>query len=81
MVLGKKLTYVPIAHQQLEGILTPIMGTKVAKDYAEFYHWQDTDGASLLNPNTKVLRDLLGIKLDSFEEWATKSFENIISNK
>ncbi|MEO0902077.1 MAG: hypothetical protein AAFY00_08645 [Bacteroidota bacterium] len=58
----------------MEGILTPIMGAEVAKDYAEFYHWQDTTGASLLNPNTDEIRSLLNVNLPSFEEWAEKAF-------
>ncbi|MEL6918104.1 MAG: NmrA family NAD(P)-binding protein [Bacteroidota bacterium] len=73
-VLGKDLNYVPVTHQQLEGILTPIMGAEVAKDYAEFYHWQDTTGASLLNPNTEEIRNVLSVNLPSFEEWAEKAF-------
>lgn len=73
-VLGKNLKYVPITHGELQGILTPIMGAEVAKDYAEFYHWQDTIGASLLNPNTKEIRNLLDVSLPSFEEWAKEAF-------
>ncbi|MEM1322356.1 MAG: NmrA family NAD(P)-binding protein [Bacteroidota bacterium] len=74
-VLGKKLNYAPVSHEQLEGILTPIMGAEVAKDYAEFYHWQDTVGASLLNPDTQGIRDLLQVELPSFEEWAEQAFK------
>ncbi|MEO1011573.1 MAG: NmrA family NAD(P)-binding protein [Bacteroidota bacterium] len=73
-VLGKDLNYVPVTHEQLQGILTPIMGAEVAKDYAEFYHWQDTTGASLLNPNTEEIQNLLNVSLPSFEEWAQKAF-------
>ncbi|MEM8568784.1 MAG: NmrA family NAD(P)-binding protein [Bacteroidota bacterium] len=73
-VLGKELHYAAVTHKQLEGILTPILGPEVAKDYAEFYHWQDGDGASLLNPDTAELRKLLGITLPSFEEWAKQTF-------
>ncbi|MEO1258612.1 MAG: NmrA family NAD(P)-binding protein [Bacteroidota bacterium] len=73
-VLGKQLAYVPISHKQLEKILTPIMGAEVAKDYAEFYHWQDTEGASLLNPDTEALRNLLSVNLPSFEVWAERAF-------
>ena len=74
-VLGKQLSYLPISHRQLEGILTPIMGAEVASDYAEFYEWQDSDGASLLNPNTEEIRKLLGVRLPSFEEWAIRAFK------
>lgn len=73
-VLEKKLTYVPVSHNELQQMLTPIMGPEVAKDYAEFYYWQDTDGADLLNPATQEIRDLLNIKLPTFEEWASKAF-------
>ncbi|MEM7484168.1 MAG: NmrA family NAD(P)-binding protein [Bacteroidota bacterium] len=73
-VLGKDLNYVPVTHEQLQGILTPIMGAEVAKDYAEFYQWQDTTGASLLNPNTEEIQNLLDVSLPSFEEWAQKAF-------
>jgi uncharacterized protein YbjT (DUF2867 family) len=79
-VLGKQLTYVPVSHEQLEGMLTPIMGSAVAKDYADFYRWQDTDGASLLNPNTEEVRNLLNVKLPTFEEWAAEAFQ-ISNNK
>ncbi len=74
-VLGKPLNYVQVSHAQLEGILTPIMGAEVAKDYAEFYHWQDTTGALLLNPDTGDIRQLLDIQLPSFEEWARQAFK------
>ncbi|MEL7119167.1 MAG: NmrA family NAD(P)-binding protein [Bacteroidota bacterium] len=73
-VLGKELQYVPVSHEQLQGILTPIMGAEIAKDYAEFYHWQDTDGADLLNPDTSEIRALLGVSLPSFEDWAKVAF-------
>jgi hypothetical protein len=50
------------------------MGKDIAKDYAEFFEWQDTDGATLLNPDTTDIRNLLDIKLPSFEEWAKTAF-------
>ncbi|MEM6718880.1 MAG: NAD(P)H-binding protein [Bacteroidota bacterium] len=74
-VLNKKLTYTPVSYKQLEGILTPIMGPEIAKDYAEFYEWQDTDGVELLNPDTNGIRKLLNIELPSFEEWARSAFK------
>ncbi len=73
-ILKKKLNYSTVSHKQLEGILTPIMGPDIAKDYAEFYEWQDTDGAELLNPDTYEIRKLLNIKLPTFEEWAKRAF-------
>lgn len=73
-VLHKDLDYVPISHEQLQSILTPIMGAEVAQDYAEFYKWQDSDGAALLNPDTEGIRTVLNIELPSFEEWAKKAF-------
>ncbi|NJO00953.1 MAG: NmrA family NAD(P)-binding protein [Bacteroidia bacterium] len=74
-VLGKELAYIPVSHQQLEGILTSFMGAEVARDYAEFYYWQDINGAPLLNPNTGELQNLLGIQLPSLEEWARQAFQ------
>ncbi|MEM6632309.1 MAG: NmrA family NAD(P)-binding protein [Bacteroidota bacterium] len=73
-VLNKELHYAPVTHEQLQGILTPILGEEVAKDYAEFYHWQDGDGAHLLNPDTSEIREKLGVELPSFEEWAKEAF-------
>lgn len=73
-VLGKELNYTPVTHEQLQGILTPILGEAVAKDYAAFYHWQDGEGADLLNPDTSEIRRLLGVTLPSFEEWAKQAF-------
>jgi uncharacterized protein YbjT (DUF2867 family) len=78
-VLSKELIYAPVTHEELEGMLTPIMGAAVAKDYADFYRWQDTAGASLLNPNTEEVRNLLNVKLPTFEQWATEAFQ--ITNK
>ncbi|MEO1031857.1 MAG: NAD(P)H-binding protein [Bacteroidota bacterium] len=76
-VLGKVLTYTPISHRELEGILTPVMGSEIAKDYAEFYQWQDTDGAVLLNPNTDDIRKRLNIELPSFEQWTKSAFLDV----
>lgn len=73
-VLGKTLNYAPVTHEQLQGILIPILGEAVAKDYATFYHWQDGDGADLLNSDTCDIRKLLGVTLPSFEEWAKQAF-------
>jgi len=74
-VLNKELHYAPVTHKQLEGILTPILGADVAKDYAEFYHWQDTEGAELLNPDTSFIRETLNVEIPSFEEWAKEAFK------
>jgi uncharacterized protein YbjT (DUF2867 family) len=74
-ILDKKLMYVPVTYEQQEQALTPFMGAAVAKDYAEFYQWQDGDGAYLLNPDTSEIRNLLGVNLDSFETWAEQAFE------
>ncbi|NAS12884.1 NmrA family NAD(P)-binding protein [Poritiphilus flavus] len=73
-VLKKELIYSAVSHKQLEGILTPIMGSEIAQDYAEFYIWQDTEGAALLNPDTDKIRKLLNIELPSFEAWAAGAF-------
>ncbi|MEM9327174.1 MAG: NmrA family NAD(P)-binding protein [Bacteroidota bacterium] len=73
-VIGREVHYAPISHEQLRGFLTPIMGPDVAKDYAEFYQWQDTTGASLLNPDTSQIRQKLGVELTSFEDWAIGAF-------
>ncbi|MEO0337886.1 MAG: NmrA family NAD(P)-binding protein [Bacteroidota bacterium] len=75
-IIGRKLKYVPISHKDLEGILTPILGPDVAKDYAAFYQWQDTAGADLLNPDTSSIRHLLNIELPDFEVWARAAFKN-----
>ncbi|MEO1054984.1 MAG: NmrA family NAD(P)-binding protein [Bacteroidota bacterium] len=75
-VINKNLRYAPITHDQLAGFLTPILGESVAKDYAEFYEYQDTRGQELLNPNTKEIRKVLGLTLPQFEEWAQKAFKN-----
>ncbi len=50
------------------------MGEEIARDYAQFYRWQDTEGASLLNPNTEAIRKLLGVELPSLEDWAQNAF-------
>lgn len=73
-VIGKELKYAPITHEQLEGFLTPILGNEVARDYAEFYEFQDTKGQELLNPDTHEIRSLLGIELTGLEAWATQAF-------
>ena len=74
-VIGKKLNYHTLSHQQLAGFLSPIVGEQLAGELAEFYVWQDTVGSSLLNPDTSTLRSRLNIELASFEEWAIKAFE------
>ncbi len=74
-VLNKDLNYATVSYKQLEGILSPIMGPDIAKDYAEFYEWQDTGGAKLLNPNTTEIRNLLNVELPTFEQWAKKAFQ------
>ncbi|OJJ23111.1 hypothetical protein BKI52_01810 [marine bacterium AO1-C] len=74
IVLGKELHYAPITHAELAGFLTPILGEGVAKDYAEFYEYQDTQGQHLLNPDTSEIRKLLGIALPTFEQWASVAF-------
>lgn len=74
-VLSKDLQYVPITHEQLSQALTPILGEAIARDYAEFYEWQDSDGAELLNPDTNEIRTLLNLKLPSFESWAETAFK------
>ncbi|HAS40302.1 MAG TPA: hypothetical protein DCS93_07475 [Microscillaceae bacterium] len=73
-VIGKELHYVPITHAELAGFLTPILGESVAKDYAAFYEYQDTQGQHLLNPDTTEFRKLLGITLPAFEKWASVAF-------
>jgi nucleoside-diphosphate-sugar epimerase len=73
-IIGKKLKYTQVPHSEFEEVLKPIMGKDIAKDYAEFFEWQDTDGATLLNPDTTDIRNLLDIKLPSFEEWAKTAF-------
>ncbi len=73
-VLGRELKYVPITYEQLAGFLTPILGKSIATDYAEFYHYQDTRGQHLLNPDAADINTLLGIELPSFEEWAKRAF-------
>ncbi|MDN5215005.1 NAD(P)H-binding protein [Fulvivirgaceae bacterium BMA12] len=75
-ILKKKLNYVPISHEQLAGILTPILGESIARDYAEFYEYQDTKGQHLLNPDTNEIRNVLGIELPNFEEWAQHAFQS-----
>lgn len=74
-VIKKDLQYVPVTHEQLAGFLTPILGESVAKDYAEFYEYQDTRGQELLNPDTREIRKILNLNLPSFEEWATGAFK------
>ncbi|MEM8895677.1 MAG: hypothetical protein AAGC88_13930, partial [Bacteroidota bacterium] len=73
-VLGKDLHYAPITHEELARFLTPILGESIARDYAEFYEYQDTEGQDLLNPDTREIRSLLGVQLPSFEEWAKQAF-------
>ncbi|MEM1337929.1 MAG: NmrA family NAD(P)-binding protein [Bacteroidota bacterium] len=73
-VIGKPLTYTPISHNALKNFLTPILGVEIAKDYAAFYAWQDTEGAAMLNPDTTNIRKLLHVELPSFEQWAMTSF-------
>lgn len=73
-ILGKDLHYAPITHEQLAGFLTPLLGESIARDYAEFYEYQDTEGQHLLNPDTQEIRSLLGIKLPSLEDWARVAF-------
>ncbi len=72
--IGGNLRYQPITHEQLEGFLTPILGESIAKDYAEFYEYQDTQGQSLLNPDTTQIREMLGLTLPTLEEWAATAF-------
>ena len=74
MVINKPLRYHTLTHSELEGFLTPIVGQQLASELAEFYTWQDTEGAELLNPDTKELRKRLGIKLPTFEEWSKQAF-------
>lgn len=74
-LLGKNIKCVPITYNELAGVLTPILGEDIAKDYAEFYEYQGNLGHKLLNPDTATIRGLLGIKLDNFEEWAKQAFK------
>ncbi|MBX2876703.1 MAG: NAD(P)H-binding protein [Saprospiraceae bacterium] len=74
MILDKKLRYQTLTHQQLEGFLSPIVGSSLAAELAEFYEWQDGAGSPLLNPDTNPIREKLGIVLPNFEDWAEKAF-------
>ena len=73
-IIGKELHYTSITHTALAGFLTPILGESVARDYASFYEYQDTQGQHLLNPDTSEVRKLLGITLPTFEKWASTAF-------
>ena len=73
-VLDKPLKYVEIDHAQLQGMLTPILGAEVAKDYAEFYRYQDNEGRHLLNPDTNKLQEQLGVETLKLEDWAKRAF-------
>lgn len=72
-ILDKDLHYQELTLTELTGILTPIVGAQLASELAEFYGWQHSEN-HLLNPDTTEIRNMLGIELPSFEEWAREAF-------
>ncbi len=73
-LLGKHIHYQAITPQELSEFLTPMIGETTAFQVAEMYSWEGGPGSVLLNPDVKKYQETLGVKLPTFDEWATTAF-------